>query len=141
MASARTFGFTKSDGQVTFDREPAAIFQTLRNGRYTITIAREDDPRTIPQNKLMWMWFGLIAKDSGSSRQEVHDYFCQKYLDKPVTLFGNTVPGHQETKKLTKEQMSYFLEQIQAEAAREGMILPNPEDQYFEEFYQEFKDY
>jgi hypothetical protein len=37
------------------------------------------------------------------------------------------------TKGLTTEQMTEFLNQVQADAATEyGITLPNPEDMYFE---------
>ena len=41
--------------------------------------------------------------------------------------------------KLNMEQMTEFLNKIQADAAQElGITLPQPEDRFFEQFYQQF---
>ena len=139
MERSKTFGFTKSGEQVTYDKEPAAIIQTLRNGRYVVTIAREKDPRSISQNSLMWLWFTCIASETGMSRNDVHDYYCSKFLARYIIWNGipGTVIGG--TRFLTKDKMTEFLNNVQADAASElGIILPLPEDIHFEQFYQEY---
>ena len=60
MAKVKSLILTKDGEQVSFDKEPAAIFSSLRNGRYVVTIVREKDRRSIEQNALMWLWFSCI---------------------------------------------------------------------------------
>lgn len=130
----------KNGEQVTFSKEPASILATLRNGRYVVTIAREKEPRSIEQNALMWMWFTCIERETGTPRQDVHDYYCRKFLRKNIVWNGRTEVVAEGTSKQTKERMTVFLNQIQADAASEfGIQLPTPEDRYFEEFYQQYK--
>lgn len=136
----KSFTLTKNGEQVTYSKEPAAVLATLRNGRYIVTIAREKEPRSIEQNALMWMWFTCIERETGTPRQDVHYYYCRKFLRKNIMWNGRTEVVAEGTSKQTKERMMVFLNQIQADAASEfGIQLPSPEDRYFEEFYQQYK--
>ena len=131
---------TKNGDELIYDKEPAAVLSTLRNGKYDITITRVKEPRSLDQNSLMWMWFGCIEHETGTPQNDVHDYFCAKYLQKCVTLGRDTQSTHSRTRDLSKEEMTEFLNRIQADAATElGIRLPNPEDRYFEAFYQTYK--
>ena len=140
MASVKSLILTKNGEQVSFDREPAAIFASLRNGRYVVTITREREKRSLDQNSLMWLWFTCIEQETGTPRQDVHDYYCMRFLRRSISWNGfdrNVVEG---TSKLTKERMTWFLDQVQADAKTEfGISLPLPEDQFFEEFYQTYR--
>lgn len=139
MASIKTIRLTKSGGEVTFDKEPSAVFSTIRNGKYTLTIKRDSEKRSIDQNSLMWMWFEHISRETGTPKNDVKIYYCAKFLTKRVGLNDNYLNGVEETKNLSKEQMSEFLDNIHADAATElGIRLPLPEDRYFEQFYQTY---
>lgn len=140
MAKVKSLILTKDGEQVTFDKEPAAIFQSLRNGRYVVTIVREKEPRSIDQNNLMWLWFTCIEQETGTSRQDVHDYYCAMFLRRMIMWNGQQRTVIDGTSKLSKERMTEFLNNVQADAATEfGIRLPLPEDRYFEEFYQTYK--
>lgn len=137
---ARSLILTKNGEQVTFNREPASLFATLRNGRYIVTIAKEKEPRSLEQNALMWLWFTCIESETGTPKQDVHDYYCRKFLRKYIEWNGRKEVVAEGTSKQSKERMTVFLNQVQADAATEfGITLPNPEDRYFEEFYQTYK--
>ena len=140
MARVKSLILTKNGEQVTFDKEPAAIFQSLSNGRYIVTIAKEKEPRSIDQNNLMWLWFTCIETETGTSKQDVHDYYCAKFLRKQITWNGTVRTIVEGTSKQNKDKMTDFLNKVQADALTEfGITLPNPEDRYFEEFYQTYK--
>lgn len=140
MAKARTLIMTKNGEQVTFDKEPASVFATLRNGRYVVSIANEREPRSIEQNALMWLWFTCIEQETGTPRQDVHDYYCRKFLRKNILWNGRTEVVAEGTSKQSKERMTVFLNQVQADAATEfGITLPNPDDLYWQEFYNTYK--
>lgn len=105
------------------------------NGNYLLTFERAKKPRTSEQNRLMWLWFGCIAKSWSEATghvftsQDVHDAYCRVFL--PISTPKGVIAG--STKGLTTEQMTEFLNQVQADAATEyGITLPNPEDMYFE---------
>lgn len=140
MAKVHYFTLIKDGGQVSFSKPPAAVIQSLRNGRYTVTIAREKQPRSLDQNALMWLWFSCVSDETGTPVQDVHDYYCAKFLRKQISWNGITRTIVEGTSKLSKERMTEYLNNVQADAATEfGITLPNPEDRYFEEFLQHYK--
>lgn len=57
----------------------------LGNGLYELKIAKKVKRRSLPQNRLMWMWFACISKDCGQSVDDIHDYYCYKYLPRYIT--------------------------------------------------------
>ena len=140
MAKTHTLLLTKDGDTITYDREPAAVLSTLRNGRYTVTITRAKEPRSLDQNALMWLWFSCISAETGTPVQDVHDYYCRAFLMKEIEWNGRREFIFSGTSKLSKERMTAFLDKVQADAAIEfGITLPNPEDRYFEAFYQTYK--
>ena len=66
MAKVYSVQMTKDGTQVSYDREPASVIAMLRNGRYTVTFARQREPRSIEQNALMWLWFTCIESETGT---------------------------------------------------------------------------
>lgn len=57
-------------------------------------------------------------------------------------MWGERVERLRSTANLDTKQFSQYLERIQQFASTEmGIILPNPKDQYFEQFYQQYMDY
>jgi hypothetical protein len=88
----------------------------------------------------MWMWLECIARETGSQRDEVYMYYCKKFLMKTVTIGQKMERIYMTSSKLNSEQMTTFLNQIQADAASElGITLPQPQDRWFEAFYAEYK--
>ena len=140
MAKVYSVQMTKDGTQVSYDKEPASVIAMLRNGRYTVTFARQREPRSIEQNALMWLWFTCIENETGTPRQDVHDYYCRKFLRKNINWNGRNEVVVEGTSKQTKERMTVFLNQVQADAATEfGITLPNPDDRYFEDFYNTYR--
>ena len=140
MAKVHSLTLIKDGEQVSFDKEPASVFSLLRNGRYTVTISRERKPRSLDQNSLMWLWFTCIASETGTPVQDVHDYYCAKFLRKQISWNGTIRTVVEGTSKQTKDRMTVFLNEVQSDAATEfGITLPDPEDRYFEQFYQTYK--
>ena len=122
-----------------FDVEPAYIFSTLANGSYTITIKKAKEKRSIPQNDLMWMWFTCIERETGTPKDDVYMYYCKKFLCKIIEIGNHREKIYNTSSKLTMEEMTEFLNKIQADAASElGITLPLPEDRFFEQFYNQF---
>lgn len=137
---AKNIKMTKCGEQVSFDKEPATVIKTLRNGDYVITIARKKEPRSVEQNALMWLWFTCMEQETGTPKQDIHDYYCQKFLQRDIQWNGRVERITEGTSKQTKERMTVFLNQVQADAAVEfGITLPSPEDKYWEDFYNEYK--
>ena len=114
---------------------------TALNGNYTIEMKRFGDKRSISQNKLMWLWFKAIA-DAWSeatckvfTKDEVHDAYCQMFLpiDTPKGRVGGSTSG------LSTEEMSEFLDRVNADASSDGIELLNPEDNFFEQWAAQYE--
>jgi hypothetical protein len=136
---AKTVIMTKNDGRLTFDVELPYVFSLLANGKYTITIKRANEKRSIPQNDLMWMWLTCIERETGTPKEDVYMYYCKKFLMKTIQIGDKLEHIYNTSSKLNQEQMSEFLTKIQIDALTElGITLPKPEDRFFENFYSQF---
>ena len=136
---AKTVLMTKNDGRLTFDVELPYVFSLLANGKYTITIKRAHEKRSIPQNDLMWMWLTCIERETGTPKDDVYMYYCKKFLMKTIQVGNKMERIYNTSSKLNMEQMTEFLNKIQVDAATElGITLPKPEDRFFEQFYAQF---
>lgn len=136
---AKTVIMTKNDGRLTFDVELPYVFSLLANGKYTITIKRANEKRSIPQNDLMWMWLTCIERETGTPKEDVYMYYCKKFLMKTIQIGERLEHIYNTSSKLNQEQMSEFLTKIQIDALTElGITLPKPEDRFFEQFYAQF---
>lgn len=127
----------KEDGQVRVDTNLDYLFSTLRNGVYTLTIKRAREKRTIAQNDLMWMWLACIENETGTAKEDVYNHYCKKFLSKPDPIGEGFI--NDTSSRLNTKQMTDFMKKIQADAASElGIMLPVPEDRYFEDFYLQY---
>ena len=136
---AKTVIMTKNDGRLTFDVELPYVFSLFANGKYTITIKRANEKRSIPQNDLMWMWLTCIERETGTPKDDVYMYYCKKFLMKTIQVGNRMERIYNTSSKLNMEQMTEFLNKIQVDAATElGITLPKPEDRFFEQFYAQF---
>lgn len=137
---AKTVIMKKQDGRMTFDTELPYLFSTLSNGTYTITVKKVQEKRSIAQNDLMWMWLTCIENETGTPKDEVYMYYCKKFLMKTVTMGQKMERIYMTTSKLNMEQMTEFLNKVQADAASElGITLPTPQDRFWEAFYADYK--
>jgi hypothetical protein len=124
---------------LVFDTELPYIFSTLANGTYHITIKKASQKRSIPQNDLMWMWLACIERETGTPKDDVYMYYCKKFLMKTISIGSRQERIYNTSSKLSSEEMTEFLNKIQADAAAElGITLPQPEDRFFEQFYAEY---
>ena len=137
---AKQVTMRKQDGRVTFDQELSYLFSTLQNGTYTITVKRVHEKRSIAQNDLMWMWLACIERETGTTKDEIYMYYCKKFLMRTVTMGQRQERIYMTTSKLNTEQMTEFLNKLQADAMTElGIRLPMPQDRFWEAFYQDYR--
>ena len=136
---AKTIVMTKRDGKMLFDVEPAFVFSTLQNGTYHITIKRASEKRSIAQNDLMWMWLSCIERETCTPKDDIYMYYRKKFLMKTIRVGEKLERIYNTSSKLNTEQMKDFLDKIQSDALTElGIRLPDPKDQFFEQFYQQY---
>ena len=119
----------KEKGVVTLNKSFDFMCSQLRNGRYRLIIERYTEPRTLSQNALMWLWFTCIEQETGTDKQDVHDYYCNLYLRRTTIIKGKETVIAGSTSKLNTLQMTDFLNKVKADAATElGITLPLPEE-------------
>lgn len=108
-----------------------------RNGEYVMKFCKASKPRTLNQNRLMWMWFNCISKETGTPEQDIHDYYCSLFLRKRVDFKDRMQEIVIGTKGLDTAQFTEFMDKIKADAASElGIVLPLPSDLAYAEFEQ-----
>lgn len=86
--------------------------------------------RTSSQNKLLWMWYGVIAKETGNDVETLHKVFCSKFLGLDIVdVMGQKIAKPKSSSKLKTDEMKVFLDQIEAFAYSElNIVLPHPDE-------------
>ena len=138
---SQTAVLTEEKGEIRMNKSFDFMCSQLRNGRYRVTIERYTEPRTLNQNALMWLWFTCIEQETGTDKQDVHDYYCNRFLRRTAFINGRELVISGKTSSLNTLQMTDFLNKIKADAAAEfGITLPLPADRYYQEFINEYKN-
>lgn len=120
--------FIKAVREVQLDKPYVAEFKPFRKRR------------TLPQNRLFWMWMRCIEDDTGNDVATLHDYFCNKYLGWwTQDCFGVDISKIKGTSDLDTKEFTVFLESIRMEMMNEQNIyLPQPGDNGWDEFYAKY---
>lgn len=125
-------GLIKDSRGVQMSRTFESMVSELPEGRYRVIIEPQTERASIPQRRLLFMWFSYIATHTGMTKKQVHDHYCSRFLTEDMP----------STKEMTNLQMTEFMHHIQADAATElGLKLPEPSDgDSYHYFIHEFKD-
>lgn len=91
--------------------------------------------RSMNQNDLYWMWIGEIATQTNEksgknfTKDEMHEWFRAEYLGYESKSIGSKdIRQLRSTTKLTKGEMYYYMQQIDAFAHSHGFRLTIPDD-------------
>jgi hypothetical protein len=110
---------------------------------FEVEITKKRETRSLPQNKLYWLWLTCIMNETGNDKIDLHKFFSEKYL--PVNIhavFGEQIERAISTTILDTLQFTHYLERVQQFANIElGIVLPNPEDLHFLEFYEQYRHF
>ena len=95
---------------------------------WDVTVERHKDKRSLSQNALLHRWFGIIADETGNTRDDIKEAYRDMFLDKvPVQIGGKECLVGRSTTKLSTAEMAEFMDKVQAHAASElGILLPLP---------------
>lgn len=122
------------------DKDFNLMCSLLRNGEYTVKIVKKTQPRTVSQNSLMWMWYKCMEESTGQPKEDFHDYYKAKYLQRQVQIGRRVVTVVGSTTDLNTLQMTNYLEKVKADVATEfGIMLPLPEDRNYQTFISEYR--
>jgi hypothetical protein len=105
-----------------------------------VEIKNEKATRSTKQNRLYWMWLSQIEKDTGmpkldyfedsSWRKGLHTRFKCDFIEKE--FYDDGAMKIPSTKKLKVKEFANYLEQIDRSMAEMGLVLPHPDDLYWE---------
>ena len=98
-----------------------------------IEIKQDKDSRSTKQNRLYWEWIKLLGTETGYTKDEMHVVMRHKYLGyEEVTTKTGVIKELRSTTKLNMGNFKDYLEQIDIFASEYGIVLPRPEDLYYE---------
>jgi hypothetical protein len=108
--------------------------------QYTVKVAKKAEIRTLSQNRLYYLWLNCISDETGNDVEDLHEYFKLKFIGvRSRIIYGENVVKAYSTTDLNTEQFKEYLDNVQRWAnVEQGIILPNPEDKYWEQFYNEY---
>lgn len=125
-------------------RSVASYIEKLTEGkRYEVTVSTVRKSRTVPQNKLYWLWLNCISAETGNDKGDLHFYFSEKYLPPHEFSIGSVkIVRPISTTELDTAQFTHYLEKVQQFVSTEmGIILPVPGDLIFEQFREYYEKY
>ncbi len=97
-----------------------------------IEIKEDKDSRSTKQNRLYWQWIKVMT-ETGYTKDEMHVIMRDKFLGyEEVTTKTNVIRVLRSTTDLKVGEFKDYLEQIDIFASEYGIVLPRPEDLYFE---------
>lgn len=123
-----------------------------------VVVKKHQEDRTIKQNSLMWLWITVIGHELGWTKTDVH-FDLRKRLLVPIyerddegyaaminsirklytkgfkqeaTTMHNQIVKMTSTTSAKVKQFAEYLTDIERDMAGKGIILPHPEDRYYE---------
>lgn len=123
-----------------------------------VVIRNHRKDRTAAQNRLLWTWVTLIAEEIGLTKEETHECLKKRLLvpiferdDVNYAEMINSIRNlytkgfkqdalsmHKQIARMTSttsasvKQFAEYLTDIEKDSANKGIILPRPEDLYYD---------
>ena len=105
--------------------------------QWVVTIKKYQKQRSLPANNLYWKWLTIIGNELGSTKDEMHDIFREKFLPwEEIEKCGVKVKILTSTSAETFSvaMMGEYMTQIDRFAAQDmAILLPHPEDDFYSE--------
>lgn len=108
---------------------------------WDVKVTKKRFKRSIDQNSLYWLWLTCIEQETGNDRNDLHDFFKAKFLGfESKNIMGHTVTRVISTTAKNTLEFKNYLYRIQMFASVElAIILPDPKDKHWEDFYETYK--
>ena len=125
---------------VSFFKE---IKETDFSKPHSISLLKTSKKRSLPQNKLYWLYLACIEKETGNLSSDLHEYFKDKFLKKQlIEVLGKQIIKEASTANLKTVAFNEYLENIVIFASTELSIkLPNPDDLQMDQFINHYSKY
>lgn len=106
--------------------------QSLK-GVWDIQIVQHKKSRSVAQNKLMWLWLGILSTETGNTPDDLHEILKVKFLGVETRMImGTEIAIAKSTAKLSTKEFTAYLDRIEVLASSIGIRLPHPEVIYDE---------
>ena len=91
-----------------------------------VDVSEDKATRSSQQNRLYWELLGLVSKETGNDKDDLHSFCVEKFLlPRVVTLNGIEKEVKATTTKLNTADFAEYFEQVQAFfAVNLGIVLP-----------------
>lgn len=151
----RTFVLASND---VISRLISFIKEQPREPLLEVVVMEHKKDRSILQNSLYWLWNTVISNELGMTKEEVHDDFKGRMLvriyerddDGYAAMIQSVRKVHSEgfrkeakalsdhiikltsTTNATVKQFTEYLNDIERDMMGKNIVLPHPEDRYYE---------
>lgn len=104
----------------------AQIAQMKDGWQLEVTIQRRRATRSVHANAYYWgIVLHYISEYTGDSPEDLHEYFKQRFIPKPLAIDGTVIPG--STRKLNTNEFYDYVEKIRQFAAEHlDCNIPSP---------------
>lgn len=101
----------------------------LDGKEFSLTIDERKPKRSTQQNAFLWLYIGLIADETGYTKDELATLFKGKFLSREIKeVMGQKVRITKSTTDLSKSEFSEYIMEIEAFT---GIQSPNT-DEFFD---------
>ena len=129
MITPKFYGQIK-DSKLYFDnRDNFDIYLgNLEGKRVQIIVKKEKRLRSLKSNNFYWTYLTLLEAETGNSKEDLHDYFKNKYLShRAAQLNGKEILLLPTTTNLPTVELSEYIRKIEIES---GINAPDPNEYY-----------
>lgn len=103
----------------------------IKNPKAKFKLEVIESTRTMSQNRLYWLYLGVIERETGENASELHEYFKRTFLTpKFIKIRGKEIEVYPTTTSLKKGEFSEYLEKINADTN-----IPIPDTEAYHEYY------
>lgn len=127
MKIESVYQFTVGDGKAYLPKLDAFrhTLKNLKPGKYALIVKKIEKKRTVPSNRLLWMWLTVIANEIGYDdpddiKLELQEMFLREPNKKGVMVTKGT-------SSLNTKDFTVFLEKVERWAQEfHNITLPSP---------------
>jgi len=132
----------------------------LEKRPWTVTVSEDDESRSLKQNRLSFLWYRVRGEATGHGRHYERS-LCKLIYGMPILredkhfneFYVNALAGLDYRQKLDAmefvpvtslmkvKEFAIYLNDIEVESASIGIVLPHPEDLYWDALMKEAERY
>lgn len=101
----------------------------IRGPVQSVEVKEYKKNRSSSQNRLLWSWYNVFARETGYTPDELHEQFKVRLLGvEEKTVEGELLRQPKSTAKLNVQEFGEYLNKIEMVAMEMGLTLPYPDD-------------